>query len=147
VVREPLEGFRGQNGGRVTQFGPRFQPSYGAVSATAISQLVSVGIQAGTAIASTAIAASARKKTTASQQAHERKMAVLEQKRAELEAQTAAAQERAAAKTTKSKTEAPAPQAVPSWAIGLGALAILGLGGILLYKPGKKPATATAQGA
>lgn len=118
---------------------PRFRPSYGAIPTEAIVQLVSVGVQAGSAIASTAITSSAQKKMALSQQSHARKMAALEQKRAKLEARMAEAQERATQKTAKRKAAAAdTTESVPTWALGLGAAVILGLGGVFIYRSRKK---------
>lgn len=121
---------------------PRFRPSYG--SGEGIAELVGVAVQAGASIASTAITTSAQGKIAASQRAHETRMARLDAKRAELEAQIEAAQQRQLAKAAAKKS-APARSAdiVPLWAVGLGAAVLLAVGGVLIYRSRKKPAAPT----
>jgi ABC-type uncharacterized transport system involved in gliding motility auxiliary subunit len=125
----------------VTYALPHFRPTYGAIPTEAIVQLVDIGVQAGTSIASTAIASKSQQKLAASQKSHARKMAALQQKKLALEAKLAEVQERSAKVSTRPASTAPAVASeIPGWAIGLGAAVLLGIGGVFIYTSRKKPA-------
>jgi hypothetical protein len=125
----------------VTYARPHFRPTYGAIPAEAIVQLVNIGVQAGTSIASTAIASKSKQKLAASQKSHARKMAALQQKKLALEAKLAEVQERPSKVSTRPASTAPAGASeIPGWAIGLGVAVLLGAGSVLVYTSRKKSA-------
>jgi len=130
----------------VTYARPHFRPTYGAIPTEAIVQLVNIGVQAGTSIASTAIASKSQQELAASQKSHARKMAALQQKKLALAAKLAEVQERSAKVSTRPASTAPAGASeIPGWAIGLGAAVLLGIGGVFIYTSRKKPALQSEQ--
>ena len=123
-----------------------FQRSHfglGDGTADAIADLVTIGVQAGSSIAQTSIAAKAQQKLAEAQAKHAKDMAVLEQKKLAIQARLEAARAKAAQATTDAPTVT--TSSVPTWALALGGLLFVGAGGLWYYKT--HMTTASAKGA